>query len=66
MEKSYLKLQPSEGFVIQAAANIYAAHILAGCVNKENKDDYLKQSIRDALRISIAIDEAIVADGEMD
>ena len=57
MARTYLKLQQSEGFVIQAAAQIYAARITAGSVNEENKDDIMKQSIRDALRISIAVDE---------
>ena len=66
MVKTYLKLQQSEGIVIQAAARIYAAHIATGQVTEENKNVFMKQSIRDALRISVAVDEAIVADGEMD
>ena len=66
MAKTYLMLQQSEGFVIQAAAQIYSAHILAGRVDQENKDELMKQSIRDALRISIAVDEAIIADCEVD
>ncbi len=64
--RTYLNLQQSEGFVIQAAAQIYAAHILAGRVDQEHKDELMKQSIRDALRISVAVDEAIVADCEVD
>ena len=64
--RTYLKLQQSEGFVIQAAAQIYAAYILAGRVDQENKDELMKQSIRDALRISVAVDEAIIADCEVD
>ncbi len=66
MVKTYLKLQQSEGFVIQAVSQIYAAHITAGHVTDENKEDFIKQAIRDAMRISVAVDEAIVADGEMD
>lgn len=65
MAKTYIKLQQSEGFVIQAAAQIFAAHIVAGAVTEENKDTIMKQAIRDAIRISVAVDEAIVSDSEV-
>lgn len=65
MVKTHMKLQQSEGFVIQAAAQIYAAHIAAGELTEENKDQLMKQAIRDAIRISICVDDAIVADDEM-
>lgn len=64
MTKSYLRLQPSEGFVIDAAAQIFAAQIIAGKLTDSNRDELLKQSIRDAIRISLAVDDAIVSDGE--
>lgn len=59
MAKTYIHLQQSEGFVIQATAQI------AQCVRimtEENKDTIMKQAIRDAIRISIAVDEALVSD----
>jgi len=65
MAKTYIQLQQSEGFVIQAAAQIFAAHIVAGTMPEENKDALMKQAIRDAIRISVAVDEAIVADSEV-
>ncbi len=65
MAKTFLQLQQSEGFVIQAAAQIFAAHIAAGVVTEENKDTFMKQAIRGAMRISAAVDEAIVADTEV-
>ena len=65
MTKSHLRLQPSEGFVIQAAAQIFSAQIVAGNLTETNRDELLKQSIRDAIRISLAVDEAIIADGEV-
>ena len=65
MAKTYIQLQQSEGFVIQAAAQIFAAHIAAGTVTEENKDTIMKQAIRDAIRISVAVDEAIVSDSEV-
>ena len=65
MAKTYIQLQQSEGFVIQAAAQIFAAHIVAGTMTEVNKDALMKQAIRDAIRISVAVDEAIVADSEV-
>ncbi len=65
MAKTYIQLQQSEGFVIQAAAQISAAHIVAGTMTEENKDSLMKQAIRDAIRISVAVDDAIVADSEV-
>jgi hypothetical protein len=64
MTKSYLRLQPSEGFVIQAASQIFSAQIIAGKLTDTNRDELLKQAIRDAIRISIAVDDAIISDGE--
>jgi hypothetical protein len=65
MAKTYIQLQQSEGYVTQAAAQIFAAHIVAGTMPEENKDALMKQAIRDAIRISVAVDEAIVADSEV-
>ncbi len=65
MAKTYIQLQQSEGFVIQAATQIFAAHIVAGTMTEENKDTLMKQAIRDAIRISVAVDDAIVADSEV-
>jgi hypothetical protein len=65
MAKTYIQLQQSEGFMIQAATQIFAAHIVAGTMTEENKDALMKQAIRDAIRISVAVDEAIVADSEV-
>ena len=56
MAKTYIQLQQSEGFLIQAATQIFAAHIVAGTMTEENKDALMKQSIRDAIRISVAVD----------
>lgn len=64
MSHTYLKLQQSEGFVIDAAARIYSAYIQSGQLNQENKETLMKEAIRDALRIALTIDEAIVADEE--
>jgi|688.fasta_scaffold177742_3 hypothetical protein len=64
MSKTYLKLQQSEGFVIEAAAMIYAAYITSGKLNQENKEAIMKEAIRDALRIALTVDETIIAENE--
>jgi len=64
MSHTYLKLQQSEGFVIEAAAQIYSAYISSGRLNQENKEALMKEAIRDALRIALTIDETIIADEE--
>lgn len=64
MSHTYIKLQQSEGFVIEAAARIYSAYIGSGQLNQENKESLMKEAIRDALRIALTIDETIVADEE--
>lgn len=64
MSKTYLKLQQSEGFVIEAAAQIYAAYITSGKLNQENKEAIMKEAIRDALRIALTVDETIISENE--
>jgi hypothetical protein len=64
MSKTYLKLQQSEGFVIEAAAMIYAAYITSGKLNQENKEAIMKEAIRDALRIALTVDETIISENE--
>ena len=64
MSKTYLKLQQSEGCVIEAAAQIYAAYITSGKLNQENKEAIMKEAIRDALRIALTVDETIIAENE--
>jgi hypothetical protein len=64
MAKSYLKLQQSEAVVVQAAAQIYAAYIVAGRVDEGQESEFMQKSIRAALRIAKATDEAVVSDEE--
>lgn len=63
-EKRYLKLQSSEATVIRAAADIYAGYLAAGRVEAGQEDDYLRRSIKDAIRIAEAVDAQIVSDNE--
>jgi len=66
MSKSYLTLQATEGYVVLAASQIYAALIQSGQVAPGAEDDAMQRSIRDAIRLAKAVDSAIIAEGEMD
>lgn len=66
MAKAYLKLQKSEGYVIQAAAQIYSALLAAGRVEEGQEEACMEKAIRDAIRIAKTVDAAVIAEGEMD
>ena len=65
MSKSYLTLQPSEGIVLQAAAQIYAAYIQSGQVVSGEEADWMTRSINEALQLAKTIDDLVVSDDEM-
>ena len=46
----YFSLQPSEKAVFKCASQIFAAYICSGKVTEENKKDYYKIAIKDAIR----------------
>ena len=66
MGKSYLTLQQSEGIVVQAACQIYAAYVTAGRVTEGDETRWMERSIREAIRIAKATDAAIISDNEPD
>ncbi len=65
MTKPKLSLQPSEAVVVQAAATIYAALIIAGNVVPGKEDECMQRSIHDAIQIARQTDEAVQSDTEM-
>jgi hypothetical protein len=65
MSKIKLSLQPSEAVVVQAAATIYAAHIVASKVVPGKEQEWIDRSIRDAIKIARKTDEAVQSDTEM-
>ena len=65
MSKSYLTLQPSEGIVLQAAAQIYAAYIQSGQVASGQEADWMTRSIKEGLQLAKTIDSVVVSDDEM-
>jgi len=63
---THMKLQHSESVVVQAAAQIYAAYISAGRVPEGEEAQWMKRSIREAIRIADATDAAVISDEEID
>ncbi len=66
MAKVYLTLQQSEGYVILAASQIYAAYIAAGRVEDGKEAPFIEKAIRDAMRIARTVETNVIAEGEMD
>jgi hypothetical protein len=66
MGKPYLSLQPSEGIVVQAASQIYAAYISNGRVEEGQENAWMDRSIAEAIRIARKTDASIQADAELD
>ncbi len=65
MEKPHLKLEVSEGIVVQVAGQIYAAYIAAGRVTEETEKEWMNRSIRQALWIARTVDESVQSDSEL-
>ena len=61
-----IKLQHSESVVVHAASRIYAAYIAAGKVSENGEDEWMKRAIREAVKIAVATDSAVVSDDELD
>ena len=64
-KSTYMTLQQTEGFVVQAAASIYAAYISAQLVSEGEEATWRAKSISEAIAIAKATDDAIVAEGEL-
>jgi hypothetical protein len=61
----HLKLQHSESVVLTAASQIYAAYITSGKVSDGDEDKMMAKSIREAIKLAVATDEAIISDAEL-
>lgn len=66
MGKSHLSLQPSEGIVVQAAAQIYAAYIQSGKIANGDQAEWISRSIEEAIQLAKSVDDLVVSDNEMD
>lgn len=63
--QQYFSLQPSEKAVFQCASQIFAAYICAGKVTEDNRKEYHKIAIKDAIRIGQMVEKAIESDDEL-
>ena len=61
----YFSLQPSEKAVFKCASQIFAAYICSGKVTEENKKEYYKIAIKDAIRIGQIVEKSIESDDEL-
>ena len=61
----YFSLQPSEKAVFKCASQIFAAYISSGKVTEDNKNDYYKIAIRDAIKIGLMVEKSIESDDEL-
>ena len=66
MSKKHFKLQHSESVVVHAASQIYAAYISSGRVEDGEVAKWMRRSIREAILIAQATDDAVVSDDEID
>jgi len=51
--------------VFRCASQIYAAYICAGKVTEDNRKEYHKIAIKDAIRIGQMVEKAIESDDEL-
>jgi hypothetical protein len=66
VSKNVIKLKPSEQAILGAAATIYAGYTTAGRVPEGNENDWLRRSLKEAIRLALLTDDSIQADGEFD
>lgn len=64
-KKPYVSLQPTESTIVQAAATIYAGYLASGRVSDGGETEWIKQSIKDAIRMARWTDDAVQADTEV-
>jgi hypothetical protein len=62
----YFSLKPSERAVFEAASRIYAAYIAAGQKNAENQRELMRLSIKEAVSLGLAVEDAIQSDDELE
>jgi hypothetical protein len=51
--------------VFKCASQIFAAYICSGKVSEENKNEYYKIAIQDAIRIGAIVEKNILSDDEL-
>ena len=65
MGRTHLRLQRSEGIVVQAAAQIYAAYIAAGRVGEGDAEKWISRAVDEAIRLADLTDDRVESDDEV-
>ena len=60
-----LKLQHSESVVLQVAAQLYSAYVIAGRAQEGDETKWIERSIREAISMAEATDAAVISDDEI-
>lgn len=64
-KRKVLRLDVSEGIVVQVAGQIYAAYIAAGRVPESEEKLWMERSIREAIQIAQTVENAVQSDSEL-
>jgi hypothetical protein len=62
---AHLKLQHSESVVLQVAAQLYSAYIIAGRIPEGEEARWMDRAIREAIAMAEATDAAVISDDEI-
>ena len=60
-----VQLAPTEASILAASSRIYAAYISAGSVSEGEEAEYMQKAIKQAMRMSTAVDDLVKAEGEL-
>lgn len=66
MQKTNISLQPAEGHVFRAAANIYSAYIASGRVPSGDESKWMERSLHEAIQLAQLTDARVRSDKELD
>lgn len=66
MNRTYLHLQETEGYLLAAASRIYAALLQVPRSEPISNDELMKQSITEAVKLAKTIDDIVTTESEID
>ena len=64
-KKPILRLEVSEGIIVQVAGQIYASYIATGQVKESTESQWMERSIREAIQIAQTVDNVVQRDSEL-
>lgn len=63
-KEAYLSLQHSESVVATMAATIYAAYVQRDEITEQNEDEFIRKSVRAAIKLATCTDKVTKSDEE--